>query len=653
MKFPPIDHPITGVAVPVSSLKSESSCGIGEFLDLMTLGGLCKKCGIDLIQILPVQDTGFNPSPYSALSAFALHPVYLRLQSLPGADRFSSEISRLRGSLEAGEKVDFNAVLEGKREICKSIYDQSIGAIKKDKLFHSWIEENPWVRIYSVYKHLKEKNGRKHWKEWKTLQNPTEDDIRDVWEREGAEASFYAWMQFHCAKQLRQSADTLESIQIGLKGDIPILMNEDSADVWMHRDLFNPQFRAGAPPDMYSDEGQNWDFPLYDWQAMEKDGYSWWKRRLAQASKFFHAYRIDHVLGFFRIWAIPDYEETADMGFYVPYNYVTEEELMKAGFPAERIAWLSKAHIYTGEISGLLPDQPDLVLPYLKRIGNEDLFLFREELRGTADIARLDLPDHVKEIMKQWEKNRTLLKTPDGKFFPAWHFVRNRGFQSLSGEERHSLDTLLEKKRKSSEKKWEDRGHKLLSTLQSGSDMLVCAEDLGVVPECVPRVLSKLKIYSLRVAFWGRKYNEPGQPFIPVGEYPEFCVATLSVHDSQIFRQWWDRDSDRETRGEFCKALGIDDISRKSYSPSTALKIMDGFLSTSARMAILQIQEYFDLVEELRQDPDEARVNIPGTVNEKNWTYRIPIPLEELMQQEDLCSVIQKLTMKRRRKRDR
>jgi 4-alpha-glucanotransferase len=250
--------------------------------------------------------------------------------------------------------------------------------------------------------------------------------------------------------------------------------------------------------------------------------------------------------------------------------------------------------------------------------------------------------------MKHWKKNRTLLSAGKDAFFQSWHFHRTRAYHTLSEEEKTSLHGLIEKKGSLSEKIWEQNGKKLLSVLKDASDMRVCAEDLGVVPDCVPRVLSKLELYSLKIGFWNREYRKPGQPFVRIENYPRLSVATLSVHDSQVFRQWWDNEADMDTKRGFCSALGVEEFCRKPYTPAAAEKLLEGFFMTSAEMCILQIQEFFALDTDLRRDPVQERINVPGTVSELNWTYRIPVPLEKLLDRERLCSIIQKLTTKRR-----
>ena len=287
MKFPQFDNNLTGVAVPVSTLRSEESCGIGEFLDLVPLGSFCKKTGIDLIQILPINDTGTQISPYSALSAYGLHPVYLRLSSLSGSEEFTDEIGGLRDEFEHAERISFEGVLKGKLKVCRNIYKSGFENIKRDEELVRWIEHNPWVKVYAVYKTVKSENEEKHWKEWKNMRDPEQEEVEEYWSSHTKEVLFHAWLQLNLEKQLKEAVDTLSSINVALKGDIPILMNEDSADVWMHRKYFRLDYRAGAPPDMYSDTGQNWGFPIYDWEALEREEFRMVERAPKPGGKVF------------------------------------------------------------------------------------------------------------------------------------------------------------------------------------------------------------------------------------------------------------------------------------------------------------------------------------------------------------------------------
>lgn len=647
MIFPRFDHYLTGTAVPVSSLHGNESCGIGEFLDLIPFGSLCKKCGIELVQILPINDTGTQRSPYSAVSAFALHPVYIRLQNLPGNEIIESEIEQFKHRFQHKDRVDFEEVLKQKLVLCRRIFEEHIEEIENDGGLGEWITKNPWVKPYSVYKHLKQANGERSWVEWKNSRTMSSPEADTYWQQHRKELLFHPWVQMHLERQLREVTETLGSINIALKGDLPILMIEDSVDVWFHQNYFHLDKRAGAPPDMFSDDGQNWGFPIYNWEQLRKDDYNWWKRRLRQAAKFYHAFRIDHVLGFFRIWTVPEYEESASMGFYIPYKYISEAVLESSGFSRERIAWLSEAHIHGDEIIAALGDKTE-VMPYLRQIGEEELYLFTKQIRGTADIDKLPVSVAAKREMKEWKKNRALIPVESGTYFNAWHLPRTRGYQSLDDHEKRELHQIIDGHRRQSEKVWEKTGKELLSVVQNETDMLVCAEDLGAVPDCVPKVLGELEMLSLKIGFWTRRYDTPGQPFIHVDQYPFRSVATLSVHDSFVFREWWEEVSTDEERISFCEALGITDISKQSYTPKTAEKLIAGFFSSASYVCVLQIQDFFAIDSSLRKQKDAERINIPGTVDEKNWTYRIPKPVEELLQNDLFCSVLRKLTSLRR-----
>ncbi|TFG63673.1 MAG: 4-alpha-glucanotransferase [Spirochaetales bacterium] len=625
MRFIREDQYLTGVAVPVSALHSSESCGIGEFSDLVPFSTWCAQAGLAVLQILPVNDTGFESSPYSALSAFALHPVYIRLQSLPCADLAVKEIREMKKESADSPRVNFYETVRKKTALLKRIFAEAIkDRQERDKVL-AWAGENGWVITYAVYSLLKEKNGFASWKEWKSMTSPQEGEIDQYWIKHQGEVLYYAWVQYHLEEQFTQAVKTMEKAGVALKGDIPILMNEDSADVWSRRQLFRQEFRAGAPPDFYTDHGQNWGFPVYAWEAHKADGYAWWKSRLKQADKFYHAYRIDHVLGFFRIWATPENEESASMGHYIPYSCVTKSELEKGGFSEPRITWMSKPHIYTYEIKKKLGSSWEEVLPHLERIGIEELFLMKQDLRGSRDIRALGLSKPAEDGMLEWNRNLLFIPLKKDSFSPAWHLRRSRAYESLNHEEKERLERILKTHETKSEQEWEKLGENLLRILKETTEMFVCAEDLGVVPACVPVVLEKLRILGLKICYWAKDYKQPGEPYIPVTAYPYQTVCTLSVHDTGPFREWW-QNAKQEDRIDFCRnSLMMNRIPEDpSYTKKTAESILRAVLKTSSRLCILQIQDFLALKSELRpENPEEERINTPGTVNETNWSYKM------------------------------
>jgi len=649
---PGADGRLIGTVIPVGALKTEKSIGVGEFSDLAEFGALCAKMGIALIQLLPVNDTGFQSSPYSALTAFGLHPLYIRIGDLPESDGYESGIQAIKEKHNDAVRFSHEAILRDKMDLLKTIYQGNSKKIAASSTLKTWIEANPWVKPYAVFRRLKEANAEKSWREW-NASDTDPDKIADLWNDSAltSEHLFWAWIQMALDTQFSAAVASLAGLGIKLMGDLPILMNEDSCDVWAHQKIFNLDLSAGAPPDMYSPEGQNWGFPIYNWQAQSKDGFVWWKDRLKAAEKYYQAYRIDHVLGFFRIWASSRTDNTSLLGRYVPYNPVVAKDFEALGFDEGRIRWISEPHISTGEIwdavkegwygEGDLNGTVNRVFESaLDRIGEEELWLFRKSIRGEKDIAALDIHGRAKAfLLKAWG-NRVFFEHIPGEYFPVWYYANSRAYASLSEEEKKNLEALLEKHRLDSEKIWETEGKKLLSVLTSSSSMLPCAEDLGAVPSCVPKVLSQLNILGLRVVRWCREWDKKGQPYIPFEDYPELSVCTPAVHDSSCLREWWDREADQQ---QFDGLIGVPSLP-KVYNPGTARTILSKIASAASRFRIFQIQDLLHL-SNLWYAADAAaeRINVPGTNDVFNWTYRLPAPISELAKDEDLIRVVSEL----------
>ena len=331
MQYGKISKFQAGVAVPVFSLRSEQSEGIGDFYDLLEFGVWVKDCGLDLIQILPINDTGEESSPYSARTAFALHPVYLRVSEIDGAEVLQKELKALQKKYNSTEKVSFLEVVRAKRELLHKIFVTKQNSIKKSRKLQNWMAKNSWLKAYAVYCTLKEQNQQASWRQWPEYQDPSPELIEELWEKFANEVLFHSWLQYQCELQLEKVVKKLDRSGVKLKGDIPILINEDSADLWSERQYFDLSNKAGAPPDMFSYTGQNWGFPTYRWDVLAQHSYSWWRNRLLQAAKFYHSYRIDHVLGFFRIWTVPANEITGILGKFKPALALTGQDFVKRG----------------------------------------------------------------------------------------------------------------------------------------------------------------------------------------------------------------------------------------------------------------------------------------------------------------------------------
>jgi 4-alpha-glucanotransferase len=340
------------------------------------------------------------------------------------------------------------------------------------------------------------------------------------------------------------------------------------------------------------------------------------------------------------------------LGRFIPYIPVTTKDLNKLNFDEGRIRWMSQPHIFTEEVrtalqTGWSGDSHELTKAVeetcnqaLDRIGQEELWLFKKTIRGSKDIEAMNLHPSAKAfLIKAWA-NRFFLEYEKGCFVPTWLYKDSRAYRSLSEKEKETLEALLEERQKESEKIWEREGRKLLSVLASSSSMLPCAEDLGAVPECVPRVLKELNILGLRVVRWFREWDKEGQPYVPFEDYPELTVCTPAVHDSSCLREWWDREADQE---QFIRFLGLHSLP-KVYNPGMAKTVLQKIAGAGSRFRVFQIQDLLHLSHKwYSPDPAQERINVPGTLTEFNWTWRLPATPEEIGKDEELVKAVKEL----------
>ncbi|GHV16353.1 hypothetical protein FACS189493_2060 [Spirochaetia bacterium] len=643
-----------GMVVPVGALRGAGSIGVGEFPDLVEFADLCVKAGVGLIQLLPVNDTGYQSSPYFALTVFGLHPLYLRLGDLPElasgvpqAAEFTKKLSALGEKYEKETRFPFEPILRAKIALLREIFAANKVEIEKKAgkggNLSAWIEENSWVKDYAVFRRLKEANEEKSWVEWPDHQQISRKELDALWADTTLRDShlFWVWVQEALDVQFTRATTAITERGIILEGDLPILINEDSCDVWSNPAYFNRSLSAGAPPDMYSPDGQRWGFPTYNWDALAKNDYDWWRKRLKAAEKYFRAYRIDHVLGFFRIWASSQLDNTSALGRFVPYIPIARQELAALGFDDGRIRWLSRPHVSTGEVwdalranwgealteADIAAEAERIFTQALDRIGKEELWLFKPSISGEKAITALGLHPASEQFLYRAWHNRLFLEYEKDQFSPTWLYRDSRAYATLSGEEQAGLGSLLEKHQTDSEKIWEKQGKQLLTILGESTVMLPCAEDLGAVPDCVPRVLTKLNILGLRVVRWHRDWNAPGEPYYPFEDYPELSACTPAVHDSSTLREWWEREADQQVFSNF---VGVPALP-KLYNPGAAKVILQKIAAAVSRFRVFQIQDLLHLSPKwYADDPAAERVNVPGTVTEFNWTYRLPAPIAEL-----------------------
>ena len=633
MKYMAGENRLMGTAIPLASIRTRNGWRVGEFPDLVPLGKLCRKAGLTILQLLPVNDTGGQSSPYFALSAFALHSLYLRVRDIPEASKAPEVLATLdafAAKASQGERFPYSETVAVKDTALRAVFDASAKAIMADAKLAGFIEENPWVRTYALFKYLKEANAQKAWMDWPGARDPDTTRLAELWADPATvqDRLYHAWVQMHCARQFATAAEALASDGIVLLGDIPILMNVDSADVWADRHWFNLDMRAGAPPDMFSQLGQNWGFPTYNWQNLEKDGHAFWLNRIHEADRYYSAFRIDHVLGFFRIWALHEREETGYLGRFMPGASLTREELHHNGFSDERIRWLSQPHI-RGEQVRNAGGNLGKAVHSLEQLGDEDLYLFGPGILGEKDIRNLGLDGATESYLLNAWRDRVLLPLQGERFVPTWRFRDASAWNSLSDHERHVLERLSLEKQTEEQPIWEQHGRELLAMLAKASGMLPCAEDLGAVPPCVPKVMAELGVPGLRIPRWTRDWDSPGQPYIAMADYPELSVCTPSVHDTSTLRGWWEHEGEKQG---FTAACCPEQQDKDRLDPETARSVLSTLATARSRFFVLQLQDLLDLDETYRSDdPARDRINVPGIVDGFNWTWRMGPDTETLL----------------------
>ena len=566
-----------GVAVPVFSLRSEQSFGVGEFADLQLLGDWCAATGQRIIQILPVNDTSMSFSwydsyPYNTVSSFALHPLYIRLSDvgyLRGeADR--AEMEALQEELNSLPDLDYERVVKAKMSYLRKLYEQLGARCMESKSFRDFEKRNrEWLMPYAVFSVLRDKYGTANFEEWKTFTKYAEKRCAAFAERNEKEVGFYYYVQYHLDRQLRKVRDYLHSKGVVLKGDLPIGVSRTSVDVWQNPELFDVRSSAGAPPDDFSAEGQNWGFPIYNWDKMAENDYAWWRARFAKMADYFDAYRIDHILGFFRIWAVPEGAKNALLGAFAPSLPYSASEIRGEGFDFDE----------ERDVAHDLTDDNVLWLAH-----------------GEGFLPRISpfMTERYKALPKA--QQQAFVRLHDN-----FYYKRHNTFWGMTGAER-------------------------LAKLTASTPMLACGEDLGMIPACVPQVMHEEQILSLEIERMPKEYG------VRVGDVlrnPYLSVCSTSTHDMSPLRLWWRDEAERQYYFE--KVLGLEGDAPAEATAELCEKIVARHLASPSMLTILPLQDWLSLSEELRSDDIEReRINIPAVAHHY-WRYRMHLPLEKLL----------------------
>ncbi|MDR1737813.1 MAG: 4-alpha-glucanotransferase [Candidatus Symbiothrix sp.] len=560
--FLPQKRRMAGVVIPLFSLRSEQSWGIGEFTDLIKLIDWATSAGVKIIQTLPINDTTqlhdkTDSYPYNAISIYALHPLYLHPEAIGELHNRSQRDCYLqrRQALNSLPTVDYEAVDSLKWEYFQEIFKQEgEQTLQSPEYADFWQKNQEWLAPYAEF-------------------CAKRDHANDE--------KLYCFLQFHADRQMTQARNYAHDKGVLLKGDIPIGISRQSVDAQLEPQYFNLQYQVGAPPDAFSANGQMWGFPSYNWQAMEADGFRWWKKRFRKMSDYFDAYRIDHILGFFRIWQMPADATTGLDGFFTPALPLTVTEIEQAGLPFTRDLWIEDTQ------------QASHYHPY---------------------ISFAQLPGY--QALNDTEK-AIYTRVHDDYFYH-----RHNEF-------------------------WKQQALRRLTPLVQATDMLVCGEDLGMIPQSVPEVLAQLQILSLEIE---RMPKTSEQEFTDLSKIPYLSVCTTSTHDMTTLRGWWQEDREK-TQRYFNTVLHQDGEAPSECTPELAALILRNHLQSPAMLVILPLQDWLSVDTDLRHpDSDSERINIPAN-SRHYWRYRMHLTIEDLLANENFNTKIRKIIEESQRDR--
>ena len=589
--FPVYPWKGAGTVIPIFSLRSEGSFGVGDFGDLQKMIDWCAKTRQRVLQVLPINDTNMtftwqDSYPYNSISIYALHPQYTDFRQLPQLKdkERKAYYDTLQKELNALPQIDYERMNNAKMAYLRELYAQEGSKTMKSEAFKQFFEQNKeWLVPYAAFCHYRDLYGTPAFTEWpdhKTFTAKEREAMSKPTTKIYKEVAFWYFVQFNLDQQMRAAHAYARKNRVILKGDIPIGISRDGVEAWVEPRYFNLNGQAGAPPDAFSADGQNWGFPTYNWDTMLEDGCQWWVRRFRKMAEYFDAYRIDHVLGFFRIWEIPMPHKSGLMGQFSPALGMSIEEIEAYGVQF-----------------------------------NEGLFL--------VDHKRSD------------------------RWHPRIAVQYQEAYTKLSDDQKHHFNQLYNDYfYRRNNQFWYTEAMKKLPKLTQATRMLVCAEDLGMVPDCVPWVMNELRILSLEIQSMPK---DPTTRFGHLSRNPYRSVDTISTHDMATLRQWWDEDEER-TQSYFNTMLYRGGPAPHPLPDWLAKDIVSRHLTSPSMLCLISFQDWLSIDEKLRlPDANAERINIPANPRHY-WRYRMHLTIEQLLAADELNEEISTLIIQSGRK---
>ena len=566
-----------GVTIPLFSVYSKTSFGVGDFSDLKKIIDWLQESGNAIVQLLPMNDMAGLFCPYDALSAFALEPLYLSLSDLflPKDKSLQRQIETLRKNLSFNKQyVDYNIKQEKLRILREIFLLDSAGDTDRFSRFRS--DNVYWLLDYALFKALKAKFGESPWYDWPIEFRRRDPQALDEFRKANLqEIRFQKWVQWQLFEQFKQVKEYAARKKILLNGDLPILVSRDSSDVWSHPEFFKLDFAAGAPPDMYCARGQRWGMPTYNWERISDDGYAYLKEKLRFAENFYDLVRIDHVVGLFRIWSIPYNEPLENKGLNGFFDPANEAEWKAHGKKILEVMLKNTRMSLCAEDLGVIPKACTETLQELNIPGN--------------DVQRWSKDWAIKhDFLKSREYRKfsvTMLSTHDTTNWPAW---------------------------------WENEA----GTVDEDLFRRKCAE-AGIDFERVRlELFDPLRSKHARLR-WKEEVNSVEKLMKGLSSQGTFPEGKLHI----LKGLYQDTYGEKE---KLWKQLGMAGPMREQSDKELFQAVLSFNLQAKSLFCINTLVDLLYLSDLWTGDAYQYRINTPGTVGNHNWSLKLPLSLEEL-----------------------
>ena len=645
--FPVAPVKIAGTVVPIFSLRSQHSFGVGDFGDLKRMIDWVASTDQRALQVLPINDTTITGTwqdsyPYNSISIYALHPQYMDLNQLPPLQDAlkAAEFEQLRQELNALPQIDYERVNNAKNEYLRLLYAQEGANVLKSSEYKAFFASNKdWLVPYAAFCHYRDLYGTASFGQWpdhRTFSDEERTAMGNPRAKIYKEVAYWYFVQYFLDKQMHSAHEYALSKHVILKGDIPIGISRDGVEAWVEPKYFNLNGQAGAPPDAFSANGQNWGFPTYNWDAMLADGCSWWVKRFRKMAQYFDAYRIDHVLGFFRIWEIPIEAVHGLLGQFSPSLGMSADEIRSYGLNFQE-QLMTEPFIADWVIDRVFGPHAQMVREQYLEHSHDDIWRMKPEFdtqrKVQAAFCGKESDDDIWVRDGLYSLISDVLFVRDRKnpnlFHPRISVQHDFIYETLYGSDKDAFNRLYnDYYYRRNNDFWYHEAMKKLPKLAQATRMLVCAEDLGMVPDCVAWVMNELRILSLEIQSMPKDNK---LQFGNLNNNPYRSVATISTHDMSTLRQWWDEDWERAQQ-YYSSVLWRGDAAPHPMPGWLAGTIVRNHLICPSMLTLLSLQDWMAIDEHLRlDDADAERINIPANPRHY-WRYRMHLTIEQLME---------------------